>query len=124
MAMLDWPLCRTHLNGSAAQSGLHRFLRTALTEEKRRPVLDPEGPCFLTPLPPKDELLRARSVVGSVRTSESLVLYVFELFLFFFLRYRHIAYVNYFIELFLVTIAFVVVALTLFGGEGAVPHSC
>ena len=54
--------------------------RAALTEEKRRPFLDPETPCFFTPLPRKDKLLGARSVVGSVTTRESLVLYVFAVF--------------------------------------------
>ena len=47
--------------------------RTALTEEKRRPFLDPKAPCFL------NKLLRAKLVLRSVTTGESLVLYVFLL---------------------------------------------
>ena len=81
MAVFDWPLCRTwciSLNGLHGTARFTVFLkRTALTEEKRRPFLDPDTPCFLTPRTRKDKLLRAESVVGSVTTSESLVLYVF-----------------------------------------------
>ena len=54
--------------------------RTALTEENRHPFLDPETPCFLTPLPPEHKLIAARSVLRSVTTGESLVLYVFAVF--------------------------------------------
>ena len=60
--------------------------QTALTEENRRPFLGPKTPCSLTPLLPKLKLLRARPVVGSVTTGESLVLYVFVLFLLFHLE--------------------------------------
>ena len=70
-------------------AGFHVFLqRTALTEEKRRPFLGPKTPCFLTPLLPKHKLLSARSVVGSVATSASLVLYVFASLRFFLWRHR------------------------------------
>jgi hypothetical protein len=65
-------------------SQFNRFLkRRALTEEKRRPFLGPGTTCFLIPVPRKDKLLTARPVVGSVTTSESLVLYVFASLRFF-----------------------------------------
>ena len=48
--------------------------RRVLTEEKRRPFLGPKTPCFLTPLLLKRKLLRAKLVLRSVTTGESLVL--------------------------------------------------
>ena len=81
MAVLDWPLgctCCIGENGLHGTASFTVFLkRTALTEEKRHQLMDPETPCFLTPPTPKDKLLRAGSVVGPVTTSESPVLYVF-----------------------------------------------
>jgi hypothetical protein len=43
-------------------SPFSRKRRIALTEEKKRLFLDPETPCFLTPLSLEDTLMRARSV--------------------------------------------------------------
>ncbi len=51
--------------------------RTALTEERGNPFLDPGTPCFLPLFSQNTSFLRAELVLRSVTTGESSVLYVF-----------------------------------------------
>ena len=75
MAVHDWPLGCTCCIGENGLHGAAGFTvlskRTALTEEKRRPFLDPETPCFLTPPTPKDKLLRVCLPRGEPKRRET-----------------------------------------------------